>query len=118
MNPDAADATYGYLTTTGRVSGRPHEVEIWFAVADGVVYVLSGSGGSSDWCRNLDAVPEASFRIDDAAHEVRGRRVTDPEEDALARRAVYEKYRPRYAGDLIDWRDGSAPFALDLVEGD
>jgi hypothetical protein len=93
-------------------------VEIWFAVANGVIYLLSGSGGRSDWCRNLDAVPDASFRIDDAAHRVRGRRVTNPEEDALARRAVYEKYRPRYAGDLIDWRDGSAPFALDLVEGD
>ena len=23
---------YCYLTTTGRVSGRPHEIEIWFAV--------------------------------------------------------------------------------------
>ncbi len=23
----------GYLTTTGRVSGRSHEIEIWFGVA-------------------------------------------------------------------------------------
>jgi deazaflavin-dependent oxidoreductase (nitroreductase family) len=116
VNPSAADATYGYLTTTGRVTGRPHEVEIWFAVADGVVYVLSGSGGRSDWCRNLDAVPEASFRIDGEEHRVRGRRVTDPKEDAAARASVVDKYRNRYGGDLTEWRDASAAFAFDAVD--
>ena len=36
---------YCYLTTTGRHSGEPHRIEIWFALADGVAYLLSGSGG-------------------------------------------------------------------------
>jgi hypothetical protein len=31
-----------YLTTTGRVSGRPHTIEIWFALQDRTLYVLSG----------------------------------------------------------------------------
>ena len=31
-----------YLTTTGRTSGKPHEIEIWFALRDGTLYLLSG----------------------------------------------------------------------------
>lgn len=27
-----ADETFRYLTTTGRISGRPHTIEIWFAL--------------------------------------------------------------------------------------
>jgi hypothetical protein len=30
MDDDASQA-FCYLTTTGRVSGRPHTIEIWFA---------------------------------------------------------------------------------------
>ena len=111
-----ADIGYGYLTTTGRVTGGAHEVEIWFAVTGGVIYLLSGSGGRSDWCRNLDADPAATFTVAGSVRRVRGRRVTDPAEDATARAAVFEKYRSRYAGDLVDWRQASAPFALDPVE--
>ena len=34
MKPDPALAgeTYCYLTTTGRVTGKPHTIEIWFAL--------------------------------------------------------------------------------------
>jgi len=42
-----------YLTTTGRASGNPPEIEIWFALADTTVYMLHGSGMSSDSVRNL-----------------------------------------------------------------
>src|SRR5919198_4125925 len=44
-----AELDYAYLTTTGRVTGRPHEIEIWFALHAGTVYVLSGGGDRSDW---------------------------------------------------------------------
>ena len=118
MTPDLADATHGYLTTTGRVSGRAHRVEIWFAVRGDTIYLLSGSGGRSDWCRNLRADPEGWFTIDGVTVPITGRRVTDPAEDAIARSAVFDKYRPRYAGDLVDWRDGAAPYALDIATDD
>ena len=32
MTDSEARERNGYLTTTGRVSGRAHEIEIWFAV--------------------------------------------------------------------------------------
>jgi hypothetical protein len=38
---DLADEEFCYLTTTGRVTGRPHEIEIWFALED--------SGGPSTY---------------------------------------------------------------------
>ena len=33
FGPSAADQDYCYLTTTGRVSGEPREIEIWFGLA-------------------------------------------------------------------------------------
>jgi hypothetical protein len=32
-----------YLTTVGRVTGRPHTIEIWFAREGSTLYMLSGS---------------------------------------------------------------------------
>jgi hypothetical protein len=48
-----AGEPYCYLTTTGRVSGRPHQIEIWFAIDGGTLYMLSGGGERSDWVKNL-----------------------------------------------------------------
>ena len=31
-----------YLTTTGRNSGRPHTIEIWFALNEQTLYMLAG----------------------------------------------------------------------------
>ena len=108
-----ADLDYCYLTTTGRHSGRPHRIEIWFALTDGEVYLLSGGGELSDWVRNLTISPDVVLEIGDEKRTTKARVVTDPEEDALARRTVAEKYRPRYRGDLADWGRTSLPIAID-----
>jgi deazaflavin-dependent oxidoreductase (nitroreductase family) len=108
-----ADLDYSYLTTTGRHSGRPHRIEIWFTLVDGVVYLLSGSGDRSDWVRNLAISPEVVLEIGDERRTTRARVVTDPDEDALARRVVLDKYRSRYRGDLGDWGRTSLPVAID-----
>ena len=45
MPPDLdtlADEDFCYLTTVGRVTGRPHEIEIWFAIEGQTLYMLSG----------------------------------------------------------------------------
>jgi deazaflavin-dependent oxidoreductase (nitroreductase family) len=108
-----ADLDYCYLTTTGRHSGEPHRIEIWFALADGVVYLLSGGGERSDWVRNLTISPDVVLELGGEKRTTRARVVTDPEEDALARGIVTEKYRPRYRGDLADWGRNSLPIAID-----
>jgi deazaflavin-dependent oxidoreductase (nitroreductase family) len=112
-----ADLDYCYLTTTGRHTGRPHRIEIWFAVADGVVYLLSGGGERSDWVRNLTISPDVILELGDERHAARARIVSDPDEDALARRLLVEKYSPRYRGDLTEWGRTSLPIAIETRSG-
>jgi deazaflavin-dependent oxidoreductase (nitroreductase family) len=108
-----ADLDYAYLTTTGRHTGRPHRIEIWFALVDGVVYFLSGGGDRSDWVRNLSVSPEVVLEIGDERRTRRARLVDDRDEDAVARGAVVSKYRPRYRGDLDEWGRTSLVVAVD-----
>ena len=116
---DQAAAPFCYLTTTGRVSRRPHTIEIWFALDDRTLYLLSGGGDRSDWVRNLQASPGVTIRIGRRdAPELAGRaRLLAPgsDEDELARRLVTDKYQPGYGGDLSGWRRSSLPVAVDLA---
>ena len=38
---------YCYLTTKGRNTGNPHEIEIWFGANGNSIYLLSGGGDAS-----------------------------------------------------------------------
>jgi deazaflavin-dependent oxidoreductase (nitroreductase family) len=118
MDDDASQA-FCYLTTTGRVSGRPHTIEIWFARRGPTLYLLSGGGDRSDWVRNLRRRPEVAVRVGRRhARAPPGRaRVLDPgsPEDELARDLLVEKYQPSYGGDLSGWRRSSLPVAIDLA---
>jgi hypothetical protein len=95
------------------VSGDPHEIEIWFALNDGMLYMLSGGGDRSDWVRNLRACPDVTIRLGEEARSSVGRVVTEPDEDALARRLLLEKYRPRYSGEREGWGRTSLPVAVE-----
>jgi deazaflavin-dependent oxidoreductase (nitroreductase family) len=112
------DEQFCYLTTTGRESGRPHTIEIWFARRGATLYLLSGGGDRADWVRNLRRRPEVVVRIGhtDAAEQPGRARVLDPgtPEDELARDLLVEKYQPGYGGDLSGWRRSSLPVAIDL----
>jgi deazaflavin-dependent oxidoreductase (nitroreductase family) len=116
---DQGGRPYCYLTTTGRVSGRPHTIEIWFALQDRTLYLLSGGGDRSDWVRNLLRHPEVSVRLGrrDAARLPGRARLVEPgsDEDELARRLVAGKYQPGYGGDLSSWRRSALPVAVDLA---
>ena len=115
---DQGGEPFCYLTTTGRVSGRPHTIEIWFALRDHTLYVLSGGGDGSDWVRNLLRRPVVTVRLGrrDAAALAGRARVVEPgsDEDELARRLVVAKYQPTYGGDLSGWRRSALPLAVDL----
>ncbi|HYN17832.1 MAG TPA: nitroreductase/quinone reductase family protein [Actinomycetes bacterium] len=102
--------------------GAAHTIEIWFALRDRTLYLLSGGGDRSDWVRNLLRHPAVGVRLGrrDAA-ELPGRaRLVEPgsEEDDLARRLVAGKYQPTYAGDLSGWRRSALPVAVDLTHPD
>lgn len=110
-----ADEDFCYLTTRGRVSGRPHTIEIWFALAERTIYMLAGGRDSSDWVKNLLRDPNVSLRIRDTNYAGRARLVQRRDEDALARRIVVDKYQPGYGEDLTDWGRDSLPVAVDLA---
>ena len=109
----AAD-DYCYLTTTGRRTGRPHRIEIWYAAHDDTLYLLSGGRTSSDWVQNLQAEPEVRVELDGVTRTARGRVLEDGDEADRARSMVFAKYDPRSEDDLRPWRDASLPVALDL----
>src|SRR3954452_16298837 len=100
----ATDDDFCYLTTRGRVSGRPHEIEIWFALDGRTLYLLSGGGDRSDWVRNLRADPSVSVRLRTTIYQAQAREVDDSEESEHGRRLVFEKFQPRYSGNLERWR--------------
>ncbi len=106
---------YCYLTTRGRVSGQPHEIEIWFGILDGRLYLLSGGGDASDWVKNLRKTPQVKVRI--AKHNFIGRAriLNDPEVDAPIRRLLAAKYQGWQAGRrLSNWARTALPVAIEL----
>jgi len=104
-----------YLTTKGRVTGRPHEIEIWFSLVPEArtLYMLSGGRERSDWVKNLRHDPEVTVRIAGAQFSGRAREAQDEEEDGLARRLLVEKYESS-PGSLANWRRSALPVAVDL----
>lgn len=113
----AAGDDFCYLTTTGRVTGQPHEIEIWFAldpIAETTLYLLAGAGDASDWVRNLRADPAVTVRVREVTYVAQARVVTDAIEDERARSVVFDKYQPRNAGELMSWRARALPVALDV----
>ena len=79
------------LTTTGRRSGAPRTVTIWFALAPGKVY-LTGGAERPQWCRNLAVDPDVVVQI--GRERLRGRaRVV---EDAREAETVRQRFVSRY----------------------
>jgi deazaflavin-dependent oxidoreductase (nitroreductase family) len=105
---------YCYITTTGRVSGKPREIEIWFVLEGETLYMLSGGRDRSDWVKNLQRDPRVRVRIASAFFDGKARIVEDPQEAGRARDLLHDKYAPGYGGDLSDWRARALPVAVDL----
>ncbi|MEX2157983.1 MAG: nitroreductase/quinone reductase family protein [Dehalococcoidia bacterium] len=111
---DAAGESFCYVTTEGRVTDKPHTVEIWFALAGRTLYILSGGRERSDWVKNGMKQPGVSVRLADVQYKGRMRIVEAEEEDALARRLLLEKYAPGDSGSLSDWGKTALPVAIDI----
>jgi deazaflavin-dependent oxidoreductase (nitroreductase family) len=110
-----SDPQFCYVTTRGRVTGRAHEIEIWFAREPGArtIYMLSGGHDRSDWVQNIKADGAVTVRIGEETFDGAGRTVEpDTAEDALARRLLEEKYG--HTMDLTRWLRESLPVAIDL----
>jgi deazaflavin-dependent oxidoreductase (nitroreductase family) len=114
LDPALGDEDYCYLTTIGRVSGEPREIEIWFALDRSTLYMLSGGRDRSDWVKNLRQSPDVTVRVGDLVEQGSARVVVDRDEDERARSLLFDKYSVRYSGSLESWRSTALPIAVDF----
>jgi deazaflavin-dependent oxidoreductase (nitroreductase family) len=119
MTSDLAALDFCYLTTTGRVSGNPHRIEIWFALYEDTAYLMAGDRDRSDWVRNIQTDPDVTLEIGDRKRSTTARLVdAGGEEDALARRLLLDKYGNRPgSGDLSTWGRQALPVAIEWASG-
>ena len=82
------------FTTTGRKTGNPHRIEIWFGAGEGgdTAYLISGNGPGAHWFMNALANPTCTIELGDVAHVVTASEVTDPDERRRIGELMGEKY--------------------------
>jgi deazaflavin-dependent oxidoreductase (nitroreductase family) len=85
MMPERADVQYLYLTTTGRRTGLPREIEIWFTERDRRFYIIAEHREHANWVRNIRANPRVTVRVGDLQFAGTARFVDDEREPELAR---------------------------------
>jgi deazaflavin-dependent oxidoreductase (nitroreductase family) len=110
-----ASAPYLYLTTIGRRTGRPHRIEMWFAVHDGRLYLMAGGRERADWVRNLLTEPRVTVELGAETHSGAARVLeAGTAEDYLARGLLVAKYRTA-DNSLENWRRTALPVMITLL---
>ncbi|HSB41714.1 MAG TPA: nitroreductase family deazaflavin-dependent oxidoreductase [Methylomirabilota bacterium] len=92
MSPEGK---YLYLTTTGRRSGLPRRIEIWFTRHRGCYYLVAEHGPKARWVQNILADPAVRVRVGSRSFRGRARVVDARAERELAatiRRLSEAKY--------------------------
>ena len=84
-----------YLTTTGRRSGAPREIEIWFTRDADRYYLVSEHRDRAHWVQNLRADPRVHWRVADARFTGRARPLDTPADRERAR-AAQGRSRAKY----------------------
>ena len=113
--PSLSKEEYCYLTTTGRVTGKPHKIEIWFGLNDKTLYLLSGGMDGSDWVKNLLKSSSVTVRIAKHTFRATARVVTDEKEETMARYMLAEKYQEWENGKtLSEWARTALVVGIDL----
>jgi len=92
---DPSTIHYLYLTTVGRNSGLPREIEIWFVDSNGKLYVLAEHFYKAQWVKNIQHNPRVRVKLGDETHDATARAL-DKEQDRArwetAQRLAREKY--------------------------
>lgn len=94
---------YCYLTTRGRVTGKPHEIEIWFVVHEGALYIMSGNMDKSDWVKNLLKDPHVSIRIAGQTFSALAALLDDKTLESTIRIKMAAKYNEKEGSELSEW---------------
>ena len=85
------------ITVTGRKSGRPVSIPVWFVSEDDKLYLVPVKGSDTQWYKNVLKNPSIRVKAGGAEAELKATPVTDPKQVA----SVVEKFRTKYgAGDV------------------
>lgn len=89
------ETQYLYLTTQGRKTGLPREIEIWFVALDNKYYVMAEHRENAQWVKNIRHNPRVHVRVGAREFDATAR-VLDRERDRetweQARRLEKSKY--------------------------
>jgi deazaflavin-dependent oxidoreductase (nitroreductase family) len=97
---DLSAVKYLYLTTTGRVTGQPREIEIWFVESGGKFYILAEHFHKTQWVKNILHDPRVRARIEGRNFEATAR-VLDEKKDSELWEMAQTLGREKYG-----WGDG------------
>ena len=90
---------YLYLTTRGRKTAQPREIEIWFMYRDGLFYLIA-EYPTSHWLQNLQAHPETQVRVSGEKFAARAR-IVSPQTEPELHRAIADLSIKKYG-----WGEG------------
>lgn len=107
---------FAYLTTVGRRTGRPHTVQLWFAFADGSIF-LSHEGKYTDWMKNIVQGSRVSARIGRLTLKADATILKEGKRQELGKASLYGKYYgPAPKSTIDDWFELSTLIELTPVK--
>ena len=95
-----ADQQILHLTTIGRASGLPREIEIWFVVSCERFYLFAETGEAAGWVKNIRRNQKVAVRIAEWQIEATAR--------VLDRRVDHKLWKEvtAIADDKYGWGEG------------
>ena len=80
------------ITVTGRKSGRPISIPVWFVFEDDKLYFVPVQGSDTQWYKNVLKNPTIHIDARGAKAELKATPITDPKHVS----SVVEKFRAKY----------------------
>src|SRR5262245_23008005 len=99
---------FAYVTTIGRKTGLPRQIEIWFVELEGRYYIVAEHGLKAQWVQNILKNPTVDIRVGEN-HWKAVARVLDERKDHDLYIQVQGLERQKYG-----WGDG-LPVEIELV---
>ena len=109
MEDELSAQQFIYITTTGRVSGLPREIEIWFVEREGKYYIFAEHFFKANWVRNIQKNPCVHVRLGKREFAATAR-VLDETQDAALWKDAQQSAREKYG-----WGEG-LPVEITPVE--
>jgi deazaflavin-dependent oxidoreductase (nitroreductase family) len=100
MSAGNSDLQFIYVTTIGRITGKPREIEIWFVQIEDKLYILAEHFFETQWVKNIERNPEIRVRMGGRVFAAKGR-ILDPDVDGATWQAAQQLAREKYG-----WGEG------------